>query len=146
MPPSIIPNYQIAAGHNNAGGLTLITSLTDANGVKFLMPRGLPHRVRGERRFRLDGTVARVGTNTTRWVSAGMTLAQYALVLSTYEGLVTVKLALTSTTFANYNATLWMPDENELEYVYLTGSTHDEDFVGPGYINVPWYLNNLDAL
>jgi hypothetical protein len=143
---TITPNYQIAAGNNNAAGLTLITDITDGDGVAFVMPRGLPHRIRGDKRFRLDGTVGRVGQDSTRFVSSVMTLAQYKYVLDTYEGLVTVKIALSQTTFANYNASLWMPDEDELEYVYLVGSSAGNGYTGPGYKDVAWNLNTLVAL
>ena len=144
--PIITPNYQIAAGNNNAGGLVRIDALSDANGVRFVMPRGVMNRNRGLRRFRLNNTAARVGKDSTFWISGGMTVMQYAYVLATYEGLVTVKLALTGVTFANYNATLWMPDEEELEYVRLVGASHDEGFVGPGYRNVRWNFIGLTAI
>lgn len=143
---TIKPDYKIAVGHNNAAGLTLVTSLTDSNGVTFLMPRGLPYRSRGEKRPTLLQTIKRAGQNSTRWVSSGMTLAQYKKIIDTYEGLVTIRIALSTTTFANYNATLYMPDESELEYVYLKGHVLISGFTGPGYINVPWYFNGLEAL
>lgn len=142
----IIPDYQIAAGNNNAGGLTLVTSLTDSNSVNFVMPRGLPFRTRGDLRFRVDGTAGRVGKNSTQWISSVMTVDQYATVLSTYEGLVTIRIALTSFSFANYNAVLRMPDEIDLEYIpgivrmNLTGN------VGAGYQQVPWFFTRLEAL
>jgi hypothetical protein len=144
------PNHQIAAGNNNAGGLVSINALTDSNSVKFFMPRGLPFRVRGQVRTRLDGTTGRIGFNSIRWVSAAMTINQLATVYSTYEGLVTIRTGLTSQTFANYNAVLRMPDEEELEYIpnisrmgLQTGATGG---LGPGYINVPWYFIKLEAL
>lgn len=148
--PAITPDYQIAAGNNNAGGLTLITSITDANSVPLLMPRGLPHRVRGERRFRVDGTTGRVGQSSTHWTSKGLLVAQYRLIIDTYEGAnngqVTIRIALSQVTFANYNATLWMPDEDDLEYVFATGSTFTPNFVGPCYRDVDWNFTNLVAL
>jgi hypothetical protein len=143
---TITPDYQLAAGHNNAGGLTAIDSITDANGVKLAMPQGLPYRVRGERRTRLNSTVGFIGRDATQWRFAAMTLAQYSLMITTYEGLVTVRLALTSTSFANYNATLTMPDEADLEYGYLTGSRYDAGFTGPGYRRVFAAITALEAL
>ena len=144
---TITPNAQIAAGNNNAGGLARFDAIADANGVYFLMPKQLPFRVRGERRFRLNSTVARVGGNSTSLLFTAMTLAQYALMLSTYEGLVTVKLALTSTTYANYNATLFMPDENELAFIRsLVGVARRVGFTGPGYQDVRAELRNLEGI
>jgi hypothetical protein len=147
---AIIPDYQIAAGNNNAGGLTPVDELVDSNSIKFVMPRGLPFRVRGQVRTRLDGTTGRVGFNSTQWLSAVMTVDQLSTVYSTYEGLVTIRIALTSTSFANYNAVLRMPDEGELEYMAnvlrMGTQTGTNGGLGPGYSSVPWFFTKLEAL
>lgn len=130
---TILQSYQIAVGKNNPGGLTFVNQITDANGVRLVMPRGLPYRTRGERRFDTDGGVSRIGFDGVQWRFQGMTLAQYALLIGTYEGPVTIHHPLTSTIFANFNAELWMPDESELEYGILNGSTYDSGLTGPGY-------------
>lgn len=143
---TIARNYWIASGHDNPGGMSRVQDLTDANGVRFLSPRGLPFRSRGERRYRTDGSVARIGYEQTQWLFAIMTLAQYAYALDNLEGAVTIHIPITSTTFANYNATLWLPDEMEMNYVWLTGSTYDNGFSGPGYQDVVWTFNKLEAI
>jgi hypothetical protein len=143
---TITPDYQIASGHNQAGSLTRWDAINDANGVRFIMPRGLPSRTRGELRFRTDGSAARVGSDGQTWLFTALTLAQYSTLITTYEGLVTVRTALTSVTFANYNASLIVPDEAELEYGYLIGSGYDTGFTGPGYKNVECRLLKLEAL
>jgi hypothetical protein len=146
----IIPDYQIAAGNNNAGGLTPVNQLVDSNSINFVMPRGLPFRVRGLVRVRLDGTTGRVGFNSTQWISSVMTVDQLSTIYSTYEGLVTIRIALTSTAFANYNAVLRMPDESELEYITnvarIGHQISTNGGLGPGYSSVPWFFTKLEAL
>ena len=144
--------HAIAAGNNNAGGLTLVTALQDANGVNFTHVRGLPTRRRGVRRVRLDETTALIGSDTVEWISSGMTLAQYSYILSTFgiesanKGLVTITHDLTSTTFANYNAILTMPDEADLEFVTNLRHPLISGFNGPAYQNVVWSFRKLEAL
>ena len=141
---TVIPDYQIASGHNQAGSLTLITSLTDANSVPFVMPKGKGSRTRGELRFRLDGSAGRVGKDGYSLTSTIMTIDQYKLLLDSYEGLVTVRIPLTSTSFANYNATLWFDDEDSLSYIpNVTGISNRTGFTGACYQDVIWHLNNL---
>ena len=146
----IVPDYQLAAGHDNAGGLTPVDEIADSNGVTLVMPRGLPFRGRGQVRTRLDGTTGRIGFNSTQWLSGVMTVDQLSTIYSTYEGLVTIRIALTLTTFANYNAVLRMPDEAELEYlanIYRIGlQTGTGGGLGPGYRQVPWFFTKLEAL
>lgn len=143
---TIAKNYQMAAGHDNTAGLELVNILTDANGVRFVMPRGLPFRSRGERRYRTDGSIARVGFDQVQWHFSAMTLAQYAYMIATYEGLVTIHHPLTSTVFANFNASLWLPDEIDMNYGVLNGSVYDAGFTGPGYHNVVLTFNHVEAI
>jgi hypothetical protein len=142
---TITPNYQLAAGNNNAGGLTALTSITDTNSVPFVMPRGKGSRNRGVKRDRLNSTQATVGKDSITWLFTAMTLDQYNLLLTTYEGLVTVKISLTSTTYANYNAVMVVPDEEDLEYVrwinFLNWGAGN-----PGYRDVEVLLRKLEAL
>ena len=143
---SFTPTTQIASGHDNAGGLTLITSLTDSNSVPFVMPRALPNHTRGQRRVGVDGAITRIGKPSFTMVSSVMTILQYQYVLTNLEGLITIRLPVTGVTYANYNATLWMPDESELTYVYLTGSSYAPNFTGPGYRDVVWNVIRMEAL
>jgi hypothetical protein len=148
----IIPDHQIAAGNNNAAGLAKFTAINDSNGIAFVMPRGLPTRTRGELRFRVDGTAARVGKNSYEWRFSVMTLDQYSTMLSTYgadsatNGLITARIAFTSTSFANYNAVLRMPDESELEYIPNIVRLNLKSDIGPGYKDVIAFLTRLEAL
>jgi hypothetical protein len=144
--PFTTPDYKLAAGNDNAGGLVLVTSITDANGVNYVMPQGLPYRFRGVRAIALNGVMNFIGFNSAEWLFSVMTLAQYAKMLSTYEGLVTIRHGQTSASFANYNAVLTMPDERDMDYAVLNGSVYDAGFVGPGYRNVVASLRKLEAL
>jgi len=144
----IVPNYQLAAGNNNAGGLTALTSITDSNSIPFIMPRGKGSRNRGVKRDRLNATQATSGFDSLVWNFTAITLDQYNLLLSTYEGLVTVKISLTSTSFANYNAVMVVPDEDELTYVKTINllAWAGLGVIGPGYRDVPITLRKLEAL
>ena len=144
--PKIWPNYQLAAGNNNAAGLTAFTSITDTNSIPFVMPQGKGSRTRGTKRVRLNGTEGQVGFDSFTLLFTAMTLDQYALLLSTYEGLVTVKISLTSTTFANYNAVLVVPDEAELTYVRVINYYKWNGYQGGGYRDVSLLLRKLEAL
>jgi hypothetical protein len=142
----ITVNAQIAAGNNNAVGLAAITGLSDANGVLFIEPRTLAEQSRGQRVTRANGTVARLGYSRTVWTS-NLLLAQWKYLKDTYEGLVTVKLALAgSATFANYNAVLTLQDFEEMTYVVFAGAPHDTGFIGSGFAAAQWIFTRLEAL
>lgn len=148
----IIPDNQIAAGNNNAGGLTLVTSIQDSDSVNFMQVQSLPFRKRGERRYNLDGTVSFIGTESVEWLSSAMTVAQYDYILDTYEGLVTIRHPNRTVTsgvyvFANYNAVLTMPDEVDMEFVRnLRRYNLATNFSGPGYLNVVWSFKKVEAI
>ena len=81
--PIITPNYQIAAGNNNAGGLVRIDALSDANGVRFVMPRGVMNRNRGLRRFRLNETKIKEKWGAMKMSDGGTVWDNYERYLST---------------------------------------------------------------
>lgn len=142
--PYLDTNYQIAVGNNNAGGLALVTSLSDANGVYFQDVGGLQEQSRGIKVTRANGTVGREGRNWTNW-SSPVLLAQYEYLKDTYEGLVTIKIAFHSETFANYNAILTLPDFNESDLISFSTAWNDPDFKGPGFI-LKWLFTKVEAL
>lgn len=139
------PNYQIAAGHNNAAGLTAVNQLTDGNGVRLVFPRAWPFHEEGELVIRANATPAYVGYAKQDWLFAVLTKAQYYLLRSTYTGLVTVKTDIT-TAFANYNASAWIDQKAAGDFVYLQGSVYDSGFTGPGLRGVRLHLIRLEAL
>jgi hypothetical protein len=143
---TLTANHQLADGNDNAGGLTLLTAITDSNSVPFPMPRFKGSRNRGIKRARLDGTQGIVGFSSAVWFFTALTLGQYDLLKDTYEGLVTVKIPLEASTYANFNAVMVVPDEADLTYVrgirYPTwlGATWS------GYRDVAVILRKLEAL
>lgn len=138
-------NNQIAAGNDNAGGLALVTTLTDGNGIYFQEPlRWLDKQSRGLRVTRTNSTVARQGKQRLQWYSPVL-LAQYEYLVDNYEGLVTIKTSFYSETFANYNATLTLMDFDESDVVVFNGAYNDPTFTGPG-IWLSWVFTNVRTL
>jgi hypothetical protein len=139
------PNYQIAAGNNNAAGLTLVSSLTDSNGVKLVMPRAWPFHEEGELVIAANATPSYRGFDTQDWLFSVLTKAQYYLLRSTYTGLVTIKTDITNA-FANYNASAWIDQKSAGDFVYLQGSVYDAGFTGPGLRGIRLHLFLTEAL
>ncbi len=137
-------DYQIASGHNNAGSLTAITSLS-VSSIAFTEPHGLPFSNRGNRITLSNGAPSRVGRPRMYWVS-DMLVAQYWYLVNNYEGLVTIRTPYGGTTWANYNAILTLPDPDEMQSVVFAGSSHDPDFKGAGFTGVRWTYTQMVAL
>lgn len=144
--PSFTPNYQIAAGHDNAGGLTAVSSLTDANSVSLVMPRAIPYHEAGELVIRTNASPAYRGYDSQDWEFSVLLLAQYTLLRNTYTGLVTVKTTLDGATFANYNASAWIDEKSAGQYGYAQGSVYDSGFIGPALRGIRLHLLRLEAL
>jgi hypothetical protein len=107
----------------------------------------LPRRRRGARRKQLNGPTTFIGKNSVVMTSGVMTKLQYKVLLDTYEGLITIRLALDGITYANYNASLVMTDEADLsEYSPDIAFIGYQGSAGPGYKNVDWTVTDLDAI
>jgi hypothetical protein len=133
-------DYKLAAGHNNAGGLIPITSITDGTNA-LVEPLVLPHYLRGVPRVRCDGRRSFAGQASTAFLFSMLTVPQWHYLRTTYEGLVTVRLTLNQgLTFANYNAVLQLPEINDLEYVI------NDSIAKPALSNVRVELLRLTAL
>lgn len=115
---AITTDYKLAASHNSAGSLVAITSITDGTNA-LVEPLGLPNYTAGIKRYRADGRVNLTGVKSSALIFSYMTVGQYAYLKTNYEGLVTARLALGSTTFANYNCTLVMPLFSEMDYIVI---------------------------
>lgn len=140
----VTTNYKLAPGNDNAGGLTLITSLTDGT-YAFAEPFGLGNLNRGQRQTLANGTISRRGFPRAQWIS-DMLVTQYWYLVNNYEGLVTVRLAYGGTTWANYNAVLTLPDPEEMTYTVFAASDVQAGFIGPGFRGVLWTFTRLEAL
>jgi len=140
----VVTNYQISSGYNNAGGLALITSLTDGSN-NFLEPTGLYFQRRGKREIRGNGIVGRSGFQATKLISH-MLVSQYWYLVDNFEGFITAKIPIDAATWSNYNAILSLPDPAEMERVNFAGGSEDGGFTGPGFKGVEWTLSRLSAI
>lgn len=110
--------YAIAAGHNNAAGLTLIGSIVPMGNIAFPEPTGAQHAYStGIIKPRLDKILNVVGFNQHAWLMSGLTFAQYQYIQTTYcgggvSGKVTITTRWYEDAFADYNATLQLQYEN----------------------------------
>lgn len=117
------PFLQIAAAHNNTGGLTAIEDALTTDSVAKATVQSWGNFSLGEKRFRADGTLYHVGFPSTTWIFSIMSFTQYEAIQNTYcgaygafSGLVTIKTnTVRATTYGNYNATLLLPHPNELQ-------------------------------
>src|SRR3989304_9045725 len=117
--PAFIPDYKIAAGHNNVAGLTAVNALTDVNGIKLFMPKALPFHEFGQLIFRSNGAPDYRGFDSQDWEFAALLVAQYYLLRTTYTGLITVRTSLDDgQSFANYNATAWIDQKTAAQARY----------------------------
>ncbi len=137
-------DYQIASGHNNAGGLVLISTLSDGNHT-FIEPTGIFKQNRGKKETRTNGIISRAGKPRINLIS-DMLYSQYVYLKENFEGFVTVRVAYLSTSFANYNAVLNLADPEEMTEVRFAAAFHEAGFEGPGFKDVPWILTKLDAI
>ena len=143
---ALVNNNQVAAGNNNAGGLARWDAVTDANSIKFIMPRFKGSRNRGVKRVRQNGTQGIIGKDSGIWVFRFVTIAQYDVLKDTYEGLITAKLPLEVATYANYNAVMVVPDEEELEFRPSVTSKQWGSAPWPAYGPVEVIVRKLEAL
>ena len=104
----------IAAGHNNAAGLALVTSLT-VSSIPFLEVYAPAQYSRGERRVKANGASDRTGYPSKEWTSGLLWLPQWEYLRANYEGAVTIRTWTGSTTYANFNAYLDLDDPDEYE-------------------------------
>ena len=134
-------DYRIAAGHNNAAGLTKLGKITPSGDIPFTEPTAKLNYSPGTARLRLDAGIYAAGFKSQEWTLGFVTLKQYDYLKTTYcaggySGLVTVRTRWNSGSYANYNATLQLPTEAQLEQ--FRG--------GNKWVNVPVKLMNLVAI
>lgn len=124
---SITYGYKIAAGHNQAGSLIDIQAITPTGDKPFVPPRAYSSWSDGIIRTRADGAKYVTGRVSFTWPFDVLTTAQYRYLVTTYctdddgySGLVTVRTRKRDGTFANYNATIYVPALPELDRKYLS--------------------------
>jgi hypothetical protein len=138
--PSIVTDYKLAAGHNNTAGYTAIDEITDGTDT-LDEPKAVNTSIRGVRRFTLEQPKFS-GTKTMALVFTRMTIGLLEYMQSNYEGLVTVRIPFTGVTFADYNATLVIPDKGELQEGYYLDAVLDT----PGFQEVVCPLFDIEAV
>lgn len=115
------PNLQIAAGHNNAAGLTALETAITINGKNEYGIMSWGNGSEGIIKFLGDATVYFSGLPNTKWVVSIDDFNGYWALRNTYcsgsiGGLVTIKTNLIRyDTYTNYNATLLLPQPEELQ-------------------------------
>ena len=140
----VTTDYKLASGYNNAGGLVSFTSITDGTNT-LVEPHGLPFANRGRRETRTNGLVTRTGFPRVT-LRSDLLYTQWLYIINNYEGFVTVRLPYNSTTWANFNAVLTMPDPEEMDYVVFAGGFDQHNFYGPGFRDVAWAFTRLVSL
>lgn len=109
---------QMAAGYDNAAGLVAIATITPASDRRaFYEPQETGYS-EGVVKVRADGTLFYAGFASVTWLWRVVTWRQVQYLRDTYcaggyAGKVTVRLRLDTTTYANYNAVLVIPQPAE---------------------------------
>lgn len=117
-------DIQIAVGNNNAAGLVALESITPSGDIAFLPVRQYGTFNAGETKTRLNGRPYFAGVQSTQFICAVVTWAQFKYLKTTYcnggySGLVTIRIRTDSpATYANYNAVLVLPKESDLAVRY----------------------------
>lgn len=112
------PEYQIAVGNNNAGGLAPLEGvLVSGDVIPFQVFRVYGNSTLGQAVTRLDSLLYFRGYRTQDWQVRLMTKKQFYYLQTTYcggadgySGLVTIRTRFSDPdTYANYNAVLHLP-------------------------------------
>lgn len=114
--------HKLAAGNNNTGGLTLVTSLLTTSGYKFPAPRALGSYLRGVVQQRESGLLTIAGKPSIIWTwDVAETDEYYEYLSTTYcagglSGLVTLRTSTTKAgTYTNFNAVMQIKQHGEVE-------------------------------
>lgn len=135
-------DYKIYAGNNQAGNLALITSYSDTASVAFIEPAGIAYTTRGELVFKSNGVPDYRGFAAIDWIFGWLSYKQWEYAKTNWAGLVTIKAAVNSSTFANFNAVLRLEDPNDMTKENIVEKTYQ----GLAFINAPFHFTKLEAL
>lgn len=114
--PEYTLDEKIAVGWNNAAGLALVSSLS-ASSIPFLDVLTAGDYEEGEERYKANGTTGYAGYPSLIWTSGLLWLPQWYYLRTTFAGRVTIRTWTSSTTYANFNATLRVPQMRRFERV-----------------------------
>lgn len=114
--PLLTVETSIAAGHDNAAGLALVTSLS-ASSIPFLDLQSIGRVTRGNLRVMANGAPDYDGFKSIEWVVGLLWLPQFAYLRANYEGPVTIRSPFEGVTWANYNAILTIGNISDYEAV-----------------------------
>ena len=137
-------DYQWVFGHNDAGNMVNVeTDVPTYQGNPFMV-QGLGSFSEGLLKTSADIARYITGLKQFVWTIDVLSIAQYEDIQSTktvggdsYSGDLTVRHRINSTTYANYNATLFLPQQPELNLIAK----------GRGaYSNVQLIFANVEAL
>lgn len=119
--------YAIAAGHDNAVNLVNIETIKPTGDKFFVPPQAYSSFDDGILRVRADVARYTTGRKSFTWPLRVLTVAQYRYLMTnystggnSYSGLVTVKTRNPAGAYANFNATLFLPELPDLTRRYLT--------------------------
>lgn len=136
--PELTVLTSIAAGHNNAGGLALITALS-ASSIPFVGVVSIGDNAKGELRVKANSAPSYSGFKSIKWQSSLLWLPQFAYLRSTFEGPVTIKSPFEGVTWANYNAYLTIGNMDEYE-------TFNDTQYGWALVNFVWRFSKVQAI
>lgn len=115
------PDYQIAPGWNNYGGLQSIESITPPDDRPFPYPAGFFRFNPGELKTRSDGTFYFAGFPVTEWVFSYLSKRQVRYTQERYcnggySGMVTIKTRTDDPDFYQiYNAVMLLPKPSDAQ-------------------------------
>lgn len=123
MPTVLTIDYKIAAGWNNVGGLTRVSSIVPTDDIAFEDPKAYGGAAAGVAKIRGDGTIYYAGFQSVVWQFGAWTYLQYAYLQSTYcgglgnlSGKVTIRTRDIGGSYANLNAILTLNAPAQLDY------------------------------
>lgn len=141
MSTYVTPGESIAAGNNNAAGLTLVTALSVPAAIPFLEVTSIGNWQRGLAKVPAGTSVRKfTGFQSVEWISSLLWLQQWEYLKDTFEGQVTIRtLTDDDDTYANYNAVFYCGQLTDYEKVRVGQ-------YGKAILNFRWIFSRLEAL
>lgn len=146
-------DYKITTGFNNADAMLPVQwQAVSIQGVDytFPIPEGLSGWQDALKEQATGGRIVTRGYPATRWVFPWLAPEMLRFALSNWQGLVTIRTAPGVRAHANFNAVLTVPSPQELGTArIITKGAYDGQgirYTGPGWANVSFTFNRLEAL